>query len=100
MRNLLHLEIVMAYGLALGSNLVEASRLEQHAAVGPGHPSDGEEANHRGGDKDISVMQRNWDLAQIAVFLAGYKNDVVALAQYTHSQRGIGLVLSNSFAQE
>jgi hypothetical protein len=33
-------------------------------------------------------VQRNWDLAQIAVFLAGYKNDVVALAQYTHSQRG------------
>ena len=87
----------MAYGLALGPNLVEASRLEQHAAVGPGHPGNGEEANHRSGDKDISVVQRNWDLAQIAVFLAGYKNDVVALAQYTHSQRGLALYSSNSF---
>jgi len=78
----------MAYGLALGPNLVEARRLEQHAAVGSGHPGDGEEADDRSGDKDIGVVQRNWDLAQVAVFLAGYKNDVVTLAQCIHSQRG------------
>jgi hypothetical protein len=45
-------------------------------------------------------VQRNWDLAQFAVFLAGYKNNVVALAQCIHSQKGDKAVCSAvAFAQ-
>jgi hypothetical protein len=36
-------------------------------------------------------MEGDWDLTQIAVFLAGYKDDVVASAQNAHSKRGYGL---------
>ena len=89
--DLLHLQVVVPYRLALRPNLVEARRLQQHAAVGAGHPSDGKEADNRSCDKDIGVVERDWDLAQITIFLAGYKNDVVAFAQRTHSKRGYGL---------
>ena len=88
---LLHLQVVVPYRLPLRPNLVKARRLQQHAAVRAGHPSDGEEADNRGRDKDIGVVERDWDLAQITIFLTGYKNDVVAFAQNAHSKRGYGL---------
>jgi hypothetical protein len=39
------------------------------------------------------------NLAQIAIFLAGYENNVVAFAQRTHSKRGSSLVRTTLLAQ-
>ena len=81
----------MPYRFPLRPNLVKTRRLQQHAAIRACHPSDGEQADHGGRDKDISVVERDRNLAQITIFLTGYEDDVVAFAQIAHSKRGYGL---------
>jgi len=71
-RYLLHLQVIMPYRLPLRPHWLKRAVFSSIAAVGA-HPSDGEEADNRSCDKDIGVVERDWDLAQIAVFLAGYK---------------------------
>ena len=76
--HLLHVQVVVAQGFLLGADLVVVGGLQQHASVGAGHAGDGEEAYDGSGDKDVSVVQRNRDLAEAAIVFTSDKDDVVA----------------------
>ena len=73
MRNLRHLLVVFAQRLSILADLVKTLGLEQHARVRTGQSNDGEGSHQRGGHKSIHILERQGNLANLAVFVSGNK---------------------------
>jgi len=78
---LFQLGITILKLLFLGAQFVVARDLEQHPRIGTGDTGEAEEANSGADYEYIQVMDRDWDLAQLAIIPPSHKKYVEALSQ-------------------
>ena len=78
MRLLFEVGVVFLQRVVIVTELIEASRFDEHAGVGAGETGDGKEPDDGRSNEDVGVMQRDGNLVEVAVGVATDEKNVEA----------------------
>ena len=79
--DLLKLGVARFQGFFFVAKLIESLSFQQHTRVGAGHAGNGQHADQGARDKNVEIMQGNWNFQELPFGVPGNQHDVKTFSQ-------------------